>query len=456
MADQLRLTVKRCLERYRFFTNQQPLVVAVSTGVDSMVLLTLLQKLVPVERIVVAHVNHHLREQSREEERYLRDYCQGHHLRLFVDQWVVEDHPQTGIEMAARQERYRFFREVLAKEGAQLLLTAHHENDLAETMLMKLLRTGELSELVGIKEARHLGSATVLHPLLRIPKQQLVDYARQHQIHWFEDASNQADATLRNRIRHHYLPELASENPQILDHLLKLHDQLTSLLDWQEQTLDDEMWVDPKGKLQLTSYQKYQPTIRQLLLRDYFNHSAIYDVTTAQLTQLDHFLMNRQRPQGQVTVNANWLLIKNYQIAELKKVQNLTRNDSSVADFMVKFDHWYSGTDGYQYGVFTTPVAQVEATILLTPEQQPLRVRQWQPGDRLRLKSGHHQLVRRILIDQKVPLNLRQQEVVMVDHLGQVLWLIGHKTAWLDRYAAHDHHQQVYFCRKAVTGENNE
>ena len=99
MADQLHLTVKRCLERYRFFSLKQPLVVAVSTGVDSMALLHVLGSLLSADQLVVAHVNHHLRAQSQQEEQFLRQQCQQMGVQLYVDQW--KNHPQHGIENAA-------------------------------------------------------------------------------------------------------------------------------------------------------------------------------------------------------------------------------------------------------------------------------------------------------------------------------------------------------------------
>lgn len=101
---------KRHLKRGRFFTKNDRVVVAVSTGVDSMVLLALLQEL-PVNirpQIIVAHVNHRLRKQSEEEERFIREYCNAHQLKLFVYHWSLADHPQTGIEESARKMRYRF------------------------------------------------------------------------------------------------------------------------------------------------------------------------------------------------------------------------------------------------------------------------------------------------------------------------------------------------------------
>ena len=455
-ADPLQITVKRCLQRYRFFDCSTPLVVAVSTGVDSMVLLDLLQRVTAKQRIVVAHVNHHLRKQSVQEEEYLRQYCEKHQLQLYVDQWV--HHPEHGIETAARNERYQFFAKVVQRVGASLLLTAHHENDLAETMLMKLVRTGDLQELIGIKESRPFHEAQIIRPLLAVPKSQLIQYAEHHGIRWFEDATNQEDDTFRNRVRHHYLPALQQENPQLLDHMYRLHSELGELLDFQQEEADAHAkTVFTEDGLKLREYQKCVPVLRRWLLRKWLNQHHWYNVSLLELKQADHWLMNQQKPTGEYQVGTAVQLIKNYSNVQLQKVRKSAKKNVKITDFMVEFDHWYTDTNGDCFGVFSQPVGKVQAKVWLTDNQLPLRVRTWRPNDEVRLKNGHHQKVRRILIDQKVPQSMRPLQLVVVDHQDQVLWVVNRKTAWLDRRTIRDqNYQEWYFCQKRDTGENDE
>ncbi len=448
MTDQLYLTVKRCLERYRFFSLKQPLVVAVSTGVDSMTLLQVLNALLPANQVVVAHVNHHLRAQSQQEEQFLRQRCQQMGVRLYVDQW--EKHPQHGIENAARQERYRFFAQVMHETKAAYLLTAHHENDLAETMLMKLLRTGDVTATVGIREARPFANGQLLRPFLRVTKKSLIEYARAHQLKWYEDATNHENMTLRNRVRHHYLPEWEQENPRMVEHLLKFHDQLTELLTMKDAIVTSLITkLVHNGQLDIASYQQQEPLIRRWLLYRWINDQGMFDLQEQRSHQIDHFLCNQQSPSSTMMISSDLQLIKNYQRAELKKVQNLPTKKQKVSGFMVKFDHWYTGPAGEQWGIFSHPQAHTIAEVWLASDQLPLRARPWQATDRIRLKSGHHQAIRRVLINQKVPLDQRQQQLVVVDRLDQVLWLIGHKTAWLDRQQVRDQrYEKRYFCQK--------
>lgn len=150
---------ERHLEQGRFFAKDDLVIVAVSTGVDSMALLDLLQRLPAGRRprLLVAHVNHELRDQSTVEEAYLTDYCRQAGLSLRVAHWPKEDHPEHGVEEAARHFRYAFFKRLLTEYHAAAVVTAHHANDLTETMLMKMTRGGQLDQLIGIRDQRPLG-----------------------------------------------------------------------------------------------------------------------------------------------------------------------------------------------------------------------------------------------------------------------------------------------------------
>ncbi|RHF41315.1 tRNA lysidine(34) synthetase TilS, partial [Lactiplantibacillus plantarum] len=222
----------RQLAAAKLLSPQQTVVVAVSTGVDSMVLLHLLQRLPAAERprVVVAHVNHHLREQSQMEADYLRQYCQQQNLKLVMADWLPAAHPKSGIEAAGRQFRYHVFAKVMRENRATAVLTAHHANDQVETYLMKLARGGDISQLTGIATSRPFATGRLIRPLLTWSKDQLRNYAAEQHVVYFEDVTNQDVALTRNRIRHRVVPELMTVNPQLLKHVADYQQQLTTLL----------------------------------------------------------------------------------------------------------------------------------------------------------------------------------------------------------------------------------
>src|SRR5699024_9177859 len=142
--------------------------------------------------------------------------------------WPKSQHPRAVVEEAGRNVRYRFFADVMADRKIKLLLTAHHGDDQAETVLMKLIRGGDLRQLQGIAWHRPFqGSKLLLRPLLGFSKEQLYDYAKKIGLQYFEDESNQSDDFLRNRIRHQVVPLLKQEEPQFLAHVAAYQQQLT-------------------------------------------------------------------------------------------------------------------------------------------------------------------------------------------------------------------------------------
>lgn len=431
---------KRHLQGRRFFNKQDTVVVAVSTGVDSMVLLTLLQKLPAACRpqLVVAHVNHELREQSIVEEEFIRIYCRAHHLTLFIKHWPRATHPASGVEEAGRRFRYQFFADLMAQTGARVVLTAHHENDLAETMLMKLARGGRLDQLVGIRDCRPIASGQLIRPLLPFPKAELVAYARAHHVKWYEDATNQDRTITRNRYRHEIIPALEKENPQLLDHLAGFHNQLQDLLVWRNQWLASQlMMISKDGLLDISKLNQYSWTQQRALLQQWLAHAGVVNVKAALLDELLDLLKDQATPQGQVALSGNQVLVREYntwRIADQKKIPAKQRiQQPSVVklgqQYFIDSNHFLVVTLGEK----TTCQGRDGQLMWLKPDQFPLTLRQWRNDDFLVLKNGGHQKVRRVLIDQKVPQRERDHQLVLVDAHGQVVWLVQRKWSWFTR-----------------------
>lgn len=440
MTD-LQQAFERHLERSRFFATQDKVVVAVSTGVDSMVLLDLLQHLPSKNRpqIIVAHMNHQLRKQSQLEERFIRQYCKRNDLKLAVAHWPQNLHPQTGVENAARQARYQFFREVMKDNQARILLTAHHQNDLAETMLMKMTRGGQLSQLVGIRDRRPFASGTLIRPLLPFSKQQLKKYALQHHLKWYEDKTNKDLNIQRNRFRHAIIPMLEEENPQLLSHLESYHQQLTDLLAWRDQAVADQLaaCVDQQGRMILARLAKNKEIIRKEILRQWFNQQGIYDIKDQQLDELLQTLENEKKPQQIIELPHRYILEKSYATCALKKLDNPLENLQKPQDHVIKLEQWYQVDPIKLMAVsaeksFFKDEEQVVSQ-WLAPDQFPLGLRKWRQKDRIRLKNGHHQLVKRVLINQKVPQKQRDQQMVLVDAHNEVVWIVNRKWSWFER-----------------------
>jgi tRNA(Ile)-lysidine synthase len=190
------------------------LLVAVSGGVDSVVLLHLLARLAPGAGLALtaAHLDHGLRAESAADAAFVADLCAGLGVPLLAARRAVRARPGESPEAAARRVRYRFLQAAARKAGAKALATAHHADDLAETVLMRLLAGAGSAGLAAMARPR----PGVLRPLLDHPKADLVAYAERRNLAFREDASNRDPRFDRNRVRAEVLPALAAVNPNVV------------------------------------------------------------------------------------------------------------------------------------------------------------------------------------------------------------------------------------------------
>lgn len=168
-------------------------IVAVSGGVDSMVLLDLLCKQQGVE-IIVAHFNHGIRKNSYSDEDFVRRQAATRGLVFVSGQGSLGENAS---EADARLARYAFLSDVKERYEAAAIVTAHHQDDLIETAFINIIRGTGPRGVIAIESNKN-----IIRPLLRYPKQSILDYARQHNLSWVEDDSNQDNKYLRNYIRH--------------------------------------------------------------------------------------------------------------------------------------------------------------------------------------------------------------------------------------------------------------
>lgn len=438
--------------------------VAVSTGVDSMVLLTLLANLPTAERpqLTVVHVNHELRAQSQREEAFLTRWCAERQLPLVVTHWPRTQHPKQGLENAARQFRYAFFAEQLRQQHADWVATAHQSDEQAETILLKLLRGGNLAQLTGMAASRPLGVGRVIHPLLPFTKQQLRTYATTQQIPWFEDATNQDLVASRNRIRHQVLPVLHQQNPQAGAHLVDYGQQLTAVLQVADRALDAQLaiivtnWQSVSGRIPLLLAQPVSEQ-RLLLARLIKRLAPTLSTQATRLDQALHLLGNAQRATGQIDLGAGWVLTKQYRTFHLKKSTKFGEKSVAKFSFMVDLNQWQPVGDNRLLGVFQTPPAALpqRQVVALTTADFPLTVRSWQAADTLRLANGQHQTVRRALINAKVPRAQRAQVAVLVTAQGAVLAALGVKWSVLPP-RAHTTNYHIGIQPRSAKGEQHE
>ena len=206
------------------FLKDTPLLLAVSGGLDSMVLADLCIK--SDLDIALAHCNFKLRnEESDGDEGFIKTFAQTNNLQAFTTHFETETFAAStkqSVQMAARQLRYEWFERLKNQNGFEYILTAHHADDNLETMLINLSRGTGLDGLTGIPEL----NGSIVRPLLEFDRQDIHDFATCHKLSWREDSSNNGTTYLRNNLRHTIIPLLKDVNPSFIESFQKTQNHL--------------------------------------------------------------------------------------------------------------------------------------------------------------------------------------------------------------------------------------
>ncbi len=202
----------RLLKKYDAI-QQKKLLLAISGGVDSMVLFHLMLK--NQMNISVAHCNFNLRgEDSFKDESFVVNYCEENQIPCFNTSFDTKKYAsenKVSIQIAARELRYQWFFELKNKYQFDYIATAHHLDDSLETFFINLSRGTGIEGLTGIRE-----TDSIIRPLLDFSRKEIEDYATENNVEWREDISNQSDKYLRNKIRHTIVPVFKELNPEFL------------------------------------------------------------------------------------------------------------------------------------------------------------------------------------------------------------------------------------------------
>ena len=220
------------IREYKLFTDIDKLLVTVSGGIDSVVLVHLLKKL--DFHFSIIHCNFKLREEESEgDELFVSKLADKLNVPIYIkhfDTGKYAEQKKLSIQMAARELRYQWFEEVRANEKFDYIITAHHKDDLAETVLLNLSKGSVLSGLHGIKPK----NGDIIRPLLWATKKDIAEYASKEKISFREDSSNASDKYQRNLIRHKILPEFEKLNPSFSETIFQTSVLRGQISDWFE------------------------------------------------------------------------------------------------------------------------------------------------------------------------------------------------------------------------------
>ncbi|WP_268870036.1 ATP-binding protein [Ligilactobacillus apodemi] len=235
-----------------------------------------------------------------------------------------------------------------------------------------------------------------MRPLLAFSKQQLADFAKEKDLFFFEDETNQSSAYFRNRIRHKIVPKLKQENPHFLSHVTEYSDQLAVLLQGCEEVAQEKLarLLTAKGysifKLQELSLAWQELTLRQLFVEN----SLVLE--QKQLKQVMQLLQNNAKPQGSITLNQELILKKEYDVFRLETKPK--EKTTSTKKIKLQVGQWHSLGNKTKIGIFVPAEFRLnmhDEVLLVSKDSLPLYLRKRHPGDRL-LTSVGHQKVKKI------------------------------------------------------------
>jgi tRNA(Ile)-lysidine synthase len=288
-------------------TGSKPrVVVAVSGGADSTALFDALTRLCEHHQlnvtVLAAHLNHQLRgEESDADERFVLDMAARAGVAVFTERANIGEHAaaaKQNLEATARRLRYDFLLRTAEQNGACLVLTAHTQDDQAETILMRLLRGAGAEGLRGIQESRPLGNHVKLfRPLLSVTRSEVIAHCNYYDLKFRDDSSNLDTNFTRNRIRHELLPLLRDFNPGI-DQTLSRTAELLAQDDDQLCALASESFqsTGERANLEIAPLVALAPAIRRRILRSWLKgwRGDLSRIEMAHIEAIDRLILHGQ------------------------------------------------------------------------------------------------------------------------------------------------------------------
>ena len=369
---------------------------AVSGGADSVAMLFALYLLREKLGITLeaAHFNHNLRgEESLRDETFVRELCARYEIPLHVASGEIRS-GKKGLEAAARDARYAFLESLPGK-----IATAHTADDNAETILMHLVRGTGLKGLGGIAPQR----GKLIRPMLGITRREVEDFLAEWHLPHVEDSTNETDAFLRNRLRHHVMPLLAAENPRIAENL----SQMALRLREDEACLSQLSHYETLPEVE--TLRTLPSAVRSRMLERFLKENGVREPEDVHIAQAEALVFS-DSPSASAAFPGGVTLSRQY--------GHLTANPTGEAFTPVTLT-CPGSTEAAGIRITCEPageLAQSENLLTVCPSGK-ISIRPRQTGDKIRLSGGSKSL-KKLFIDRKIPAADRGRIPVVCDEIG--------------------------------------
>ena len=267
------------IKKYNLIENGDKIVLGVSGGPDSICMLNILNEIKNDEtidltyEIVVAHINHLIRDEAKEDENFVKDFCQKIGIQFYsksIDVQKIANNNKIGTEEAGRNARYQFFDEILDKTNSNKIAIAHNKNDKVETMIMNMLRGSGIAGLKGIEPIKN---NKYIRPLIECERFEIEQYCKENNIDARIDRTNFENIYTRNKVRNVVIPYIKQEfNPNIIQTMDRLSELVKEEDEYLENTVKSkykELIIEENEKqfvMDLKGFNKQEKVIKSRLL----------------------------------------------------------------------------------------------------------------------------------------------------------------------------------------------
>lgn len=438
-------------KKYQMLQDGDAVLVGLSGGADSVCLLRYLlevQKKIQM-KIFAVHVNHLLRgEEAERDARFAGRLCaqwQVPFAEIKKDVAAVQRQRHCSLEEAGRLVRYDCFDRFAQKWECNKIAVAHHKNDLAETMFFRMARGTGLRGLVGIRPV----TGKVIRPLLCVEREEICRILSQLQQSYMEDSTNKEEMYSRNYIRQHLLPAMKAVNTEAVEHLAQISAQTAELLDYLEPKFQmlymekvmqkDGVLILPQSALQQMHPVEYKEIVRRMLIQMAGSQKDLSSVHVEQICslfykkkgkyqELPYNLVAERTEEGVRLLQRD--IYRRKKKAGMERLEEIRWIDREILERDGVFQAVFPGKGKIWFYLDTFHGSDIEKNDCVKyfdydKIKSTLCLRSRKAGDYFIMdKEGRHKSLRRYFIDEKIPAEKRDQQMVLAEG-SHILWVAG-------------------------------
>ncbi len=408
-------------------------VIGLSGGKDSMCLLDLLMKLNKKITIIAAHINHNIREESNEEAKIIEKYCKEKNVIFETIKFPKKSNNKDFNESELREKRYDYFEKIINKYQAKYLFTAHHGDDLIETILMRITRGSDIKGYSGFDLVTPKCGYQIIKPLIYTTKEEIDQYNEKNNIPYVEDQTNSSSKYTRNRYRHKVLPFLKQENPQVHLKYLKFNQELQKYYNYVlKETSKEFIKRYENNSLNLDNIDKIDDLILENIIKkllDIHYPDNLYLVNDKHISMIINIIHNKE-PNLSLNLPNGLVVNKRYNELYIRK------GIKEKKEYDIEIKKHTALPNNHYIDIIEKSDEKSNYYIRLNSKEikLPLHARTRKPGDKMVIKNSvGSKKIKDIYIDSKIEPEKRDSEPIVVDSNNTIIWLPGIKKSQFDK-----------------------